>query len=199
MEKNNLEGVDIHVAFFLNRIWGPLNSFGNLSQKSYDFMARLKRLKGCWLCCSGTPDMWGSGCERLCQERKLVYHAGHNCMLCHLTWVHLREREDFCRDNKWNMNAVNRGSSLMCFVAHRQKAWTDWREIIGQSSVKMLQLYYSLKIVILHSLIKCVTASTVKHAVVTCNLLPAGNLFENVQHFLYYVLIIWNTVLHGGD
>lgn len=95
--------------------------------------------------------------------------------------MHLREREDFCRDNKWNMNAVNRGSSLTYFVAHRQKAWTDWREI-GQSSVKMLQLYYSLKIVILHSLIKCVTVSTVKHAVVTCNLLPAGNLF--VQHFV---------------
>lgn len=78
------------------------------------------------------------------------------------------------------MNAVNRGSSLMCVEAYRQKARTDWREIIGQSSVKMLQLCYSLKTIILHSLIKCITVSTVKHAAVTCNLLPAGNLFENV-------------------
>jgi len=55
----------------------------------------------------------------------------------------------------------------------------NWREITGPSAVKMLQLCYSLKIVILHLQIKCIIVSTVKHAALTYNLLPAGNLFEN--------------------
>lgn len=81
--------------------------------------------------------------------------------------------------NKWTMLlTVALHLCILSLVGKRHRQTGE--KTLARAASKSCSCAASPKKVILHSLIKCVIMSAVKREVVTCNLLPAGNLFENL-------------------
>lgn len=174
-----------HQAFLFNRIWDSY-SF-KLPWKSEPEMLLFCEIIWLswrdWLCegCAAGARRAGEVLALRSSVRGQSYSTTEGIIACCAIWHEGIQGWERSLHTPNEVQMLQTESLHLCILSligkrHRQTG----EKTLAKAASKKLQLCCISKMVILHSLMKCVIMSTVKREVVPCNLLPAGSLFENV-------------------